>query len=82
MKYLTEKAKKAVTTRNKEFVIDTIMALSNSVDCGCKVAPLEGGELNIHDDFWLIEYLSGLPKELKLTLISDLALFYRDKHLN
>lgn len=78
MEYLAEKAKKALTTRSKEFVIDTIMALANSVDCGCGVAPLKGGELDIHKDFWLIKYLSDLPKELKLVLISDLAIFYRD----
>jgi hypothetical protein len=73
MKYLTTRAKKALTSRGKEFVIDAIWALANSVDCKDGVAVSQDLK-----DFWLIQELNKLPKATKLTLISDLAIFYRD----
>jgi hypothetical protein len=76
MNYLSAKAKKVLTSRGKEFVIDAIMALANSVDCGVGVGVSQDVK-----DFWLTQELNKLPKTTKLTLISDLAVFYRDFYL-
>ena len=75
MKYLTERARQLFRQGHRRLLLDCIMGLTNSVDCGDGVDTGAGIEA-----FWLTLELNKLSPENKMTLIGELALEALKKH--